>query len=170
MNSVFGDLRNLRWARIVSITPRTDDDGSTTPDISATSVDGVHYRYKVVVYRPDDSGTISDVTNGVFFCIEDLTIHYGEMRRGQYYNDQARMRDTLRQGQLALNKKFARSSKYNQEQLPVLDPSIVIQDMVLRDVMERVQNQHIANLKAAYALPPSSQSSPSFFLRCPSRH
>ena len=154
-NSVFGDTTFLRWARIYSI-----EETDSEPDVKATSVDGVHYQNRVAVYRLDHSGTFVDVTNGLFMFMSNMTLHYGTMRPGCYFTDCNATRNKIRNYQISVNDSLAASTNFKEESVPVLDPSVTIQDTVLRDVMDRVTAQHVSNLKASYALLPSSPSSP----------
>ena len=66
----------------------------------------------------------------------NMTIHYGEMRPGCYFTDRDATRAKIRNYQISVNGSLAASTNFNHESVPVLDPSVTIQDPVLRDVME----------------------------------
>ena len=161
-NGVFGDLQWLAWTRVISISSTIDTSGSVSPQITATSADGLQAYNKIVVYRLDDSGTIVDVTNGLFVFMSELHLRHGAMRPGHYWTDGDYMRDVRRKGQHALNDKCAASSELRNVQVPIDDPSVTIQDTVLRDVMARVQRQHYLKIRDSRRLFPSPRHSPFF--------
>ena len=161
-NGVFGDLQWLAWTRVISITSTIESDGSISPQVTATSADGLHAYNQIVVYRLNDSGTIVDVTDGIFVFMRALRLRHGAMRPGHYWTDQDYMRDVVRKGQQALNDKCAASADLRNVRVPLDDPSVTIQDTVLRDVMGRVQRHHYLKLRDARKMFPSPHRSPFF--------
>ena len=161
-NGVFGDLQWHAWTRVISISSTIDTNGSVSPQITATSADGLQAYNKIVVYRLDDSGTIVDVTNGLFVFMSELHLRHGAMRPGHYWTDRDYMRDVHRKGQHALNDKCAVSVELRNVRVPIDDPSVTIQDTVLRDVMACVQRQHYLKIRDSQRLFPSPRHSPFF--------
>ena len=94
--------------------------------------------------------------------MSELHLRHGAMRPGHYWTDQDYMRDVRHKGQHALNEKCAASAELRNVRVPIDDPSVTIQDTVLRDVMARVQRQHYLKIRAGQNLFPSPRHSPFF--------